>query len=202
MKDRFVDLIKVPMQPAKRLLAMANAELETPLKLPANASVRTVLEELDAQDAFIDMLRLMSVALPPREGIWWACMAARDVMGSDVEKPSLALERAEAWVRKPNDETRNAAHDVLDIVVPDDETENCAAAVAFYDGKLGTGDLAQYDAPPGACANSVFAMNLVALEAMGEDMLISANILVDRAVNIARGGSGKITTQLETEESA
>lgn len=202
MEDRFADLRKVPKQPAKRLLAMANAELETPLTSPANASVSAVMEELDKADAFIDMLRLMSVALPPREGIWWACLAARDVIGEDAEKVPLALERAEAWVRKPNDETRNAAHDVLDIVAPDDETENCAAAVAFYDGKLGTGDLAQYDAPPGACENSVFAMNLVALDAMGEDMLTSANMLVDRAVDIARGGSGKITPAPETEEPA
>jgi hypothetical protein len=181
------------------MLAMANAELETPLKSPANASVSTVLEELNEKDAFIDMLRLMSVALPPREGIWWACLAARDMIGPDVEKVPLPLERAEAWVRKPNDETRNAAHDILDVAAPDDDTEFCASAVAFCDGKLGTGDLSEHDAPPGACAMSVFAMNVIALEAMGDDLPRSVHFLVDRAINIARGGNGQIDP-IPTEE--
>ncbi len=199
MNERFADLKKVAKQPATRLLAMANAELETKVSTPANASVSAVMEALNEQDAYIDMLRLLSVALPPREGIWWACLAAREMIGENPEKVPLPLERAEAWVRKPNDETRNAAHDVLDIAAPDDDTELCASAVAFYDGKLGTGDLAKFDAPPGACENSVFAMNLIALEDMGEDLAASAHLLVDRGLDIARGGSGKIPKETKEE---
>ena len=83
MSERFKNLKKIPDQPAARLLAAANAQLKTKLKTPANASVETVLEALAEVDAKVDMLRLLSVALPPRECVWWACRAGHDVLGPE-----------------------------------------------------------------------------------------------------------------------
>ncbi|MEO1279625.1 MAG: hypothetical protein AAFV77_11775, partial [Planctomycetota bacterium] len=46
--------------------------------------------------AWIDMVRLISVCLPAREVVWWACLAGRDLVGPDGD--SLCLKSAEAWV--------------------------------------------------------------------------------------------------------
>ena len=55
-------------------------------------ALAAVLAALDAQAAKIDILRLLSVVLPPREATWWACLAARDLIGAEakVVPPPLA----------------------------------------------------------------------------------------------------------------
>lgn len=191
MEARFANLKKVPDQPAVRLLAMANAKLQTPLTTPANASVSDVLEALDRQGAVVDMLRLMSVALPARERVWWACLAARDLVGEDVSPVPAPLAAAEQWVRKPSDQTRDAARTAVDLADNDDDTTLCATSVVFYDEKLGTGDLAQYAAPAGASETAAFGMNIMALGA-AEDFIGRAQHLLDRAADIARGGNGSV----------
>lgn len=198
MTNRFDDLKKVPAQPAVRLLAMESAKLTTKLTTPANASVSEVMTALAAEGAIVDMLRLMSVALPPRERTWWACLAARDLIGA-VDKLPLPLELAEAWVRKPTDATRTAARNAVDLADVDDDTVLCATAVVFCDDKLGPGDLAQYPGPPGAGAAAVFAMNVKAL-ACGVGFGETANVLIDRALDIARGGNGQLPLPKQLEE--
>ena len=76
MIDRYKDMTKVPQQPAAKLLSNANVMLSTNVDAPASASVETVLSELDEKREWIDILKLMAVVLPPRERVWWACLAA------------------------------------------------------------------------------------------------------------------------------
>lgn len=195
MSDRFKDLKKLPGEPAARLLALAGAKLATPLTSPASASVTAVLNELaqaeDGTRAGIDMLRLLSVALPVREGIWWGCLAARDLVGADAAPPP-PLAAAEAWVFKPSDENRTAARRALDAADIDDDTALCAVAVSMCDGKLGPGEMQQYEAPPGGVASAVFGLNLLSLGQAGAEIGARQALLVDRALDIARGGNGRV----------
>ena len=188
---RFADLKKVPRQPAARLLALANARLNTPLTAPASAPVETVLAELAEKGAVVDMLRLLSVALPPRERVWWSCLAARDVLGPGAE-PTPPLKAAEAWVFKPGEETREAARAALELAEVDDDTVHCATGVLYCDGTLGPGALAEHAAPPGAAETCAFAMNVIALGSRPDAFPDFGQLLVDRALDIARGGSGRI----------
>jgi len=194
VNERFADLTKLPRQPAARLLALANAKLQTPLDSPASAPVEAVLAELEGKGALIDMLRLMSVALPARERVWWACLAARDTLAEGAPVPP-SLKAAEAWVFKPTDENRAAALAALEIAEIEDDTVHCATAVQFADGTLGPGELAEHQGPPGASETCAFAMNLVALGTREADFDAYCAHLVDRALDIARGGSGRIETK-------
>lgn len=191
MTEDFSDLKKVPDQPAVRLLAMANAKLSCQLDAPANANVSTVLKELQKGKFYIDMLRLLSVALPARERCWWACLAARDVIPSDAENMPAPLVAAEKWVRSPSDETRDAARVAVELADIDDDTVHCAVSVVFSDDTLGPGDLAQYPAPAGASQAAAFGMNIMAM-GMSVDVDQTAKLLIDRALNIARGGNGTV----------
>ncbi len=196
MNERFLNLTKIPKQPAARLLSLANAELETELSAPASAAVEVVLEELEQKGALIDMLRLLSVALPARERVWWSCLAARDTLREGAKLPP-PLAAAEAWVFKPTEENRAVAHHAVQHANMNDDTKHCAVAVQFHDGTLGPGDLAQHAAPPGGSEVSAFAMNVVAIGRSGKPLEIAALVLIDRALDIARGGSGRVAVKQE-----
>ena len=189
MSERFKSLSKLPNQPAARLLAQANCKLQSQLVSPASASIETVLIELEGLKAHADMLMLLACSLPPRERVWWSCLAARDVIPDPAHLPP-PLAASEAWVFNPTTDNRQAAADACNEAEVGDDTVHCASAVVWFDGTLGPADLAQFPAPAGAAEMSVFAMALIAwcrddvqMDAMGE-------VLVERALDIARGGSG------------
>ena len=200
MNERFSGLTKLPKQPAARLLSLANAELETELNAPASAAIEVVLEELEQKGALIDMLRVLSVALPARERVWWSCLAARDTLKDGAKLPP-PLAAAEAWVFKPTEENRAVAHHAVQHASMKDDTKHCAMAVQFHDGTLGPGELAQHPAPPGGSEVSAFAMNVVAIGRSGKPLAVAAGLLIDRALDIARGGSGRVEVQ-RTKEGA
>jgi len=191
MSGRFDKMTKAAREPAAKLLSLANVELETPVEAPASAMPEIVLAELDGKDAVIDQLKLMAVVLPPRERVWWACLAARDLVGPGEDRVTPSLRAAEAWVRRPTDENREAARATLDHARVGDDTVMCAEAVLYADGTLGPGDLAQHPAPAGACEILCFIMNIKAMSGQEADQMAHARLLVDRAADIARGGDGR-----------
>ena len=199
MSKRFDNLKKIPPEPAAKMLAAANTKLQTKLALPASAPVQAVLEALDAQGAKIDVLRMMSVALPPREATWWACLAARDIVGADAKQVPPPLATAERWVFKPTTENRAAASDAFHHAEQDDDTVYCAMAALYADGTLGLGETANYPAPPNGVSAAVFAMNLIALRANAEQMAPFLEMLIDRGVDIARGGNGRVQAEAKAE---
>lgn len=189
---RFADLKKIPAEPAARMLSTANLKLQTEIKAPASASVPEVLTELDEAGAIFDELLLLAVALPKREATWWGCLAARDLVGQDVDPVPASLGAAEAWVFKPTDENREAARAAMEVADIDDDTSLCAMAAFYGDGTLGPGELAEHPAPPAAVAAAVFGINMKSLDANSDRMQEHATLLIDRALNIARGGNGSV----------
>jgi len=187
----FNDLVKIPTDPVAKLLSRANVLLKTPLQAPPTAGASEVLQELSDKGALVDLLRLLAILLPPRERVWWACLAARDYIGPKSDKDPPSLTASEAWVFDPSEENRDAARMTLDHAYVDDDTVNCALAVLYADGTLGPGDLKQYPAPAGASETAAFAMNMVALSELSDKFEEHGQILVERAVNIGRGGNGQ-----------
>ena len=192
MNTKFKDLTKFPTDPVAKLLSRSNIMLKTPLESPPTATATVVLEELDSKGALIDLLRLLAVLLPARERVWWACLAARDYIGPKTDADPLSLTTSEAWVFDPTEEKRDAARISLDHAYIDDDTVNCALAVLYFDGTLGPGDLQQYPAPAGASETAAFAMNMVALGELSDRFEQHGRVLVERALDIGRGGNGQM----------
>ncbi len=193
MSGRFDSLVKIPPDPVAKLLSRANVLLKTPLEAPPTALAGVVLEELERKGALVDLLRVWGVLLPARERVWWACLAARDYIGPRSPKDPPSLATSEAWVLDPSEENRDAARVTIDHAYVDDDTVNCALAVLYYDGTLGPGDLRQYPAPAGAAETAAFAMNMVALGQLSDKFEEHGRLLVDRALDIAKGGRGVVT---------
>ena len=189
MTSRFSDMKKIPNEPAARLMSESRLKLETPLASPASASVQTVLEELEGKKAYIDMMRLLGAVLPAREAVWWACVAARDIYGQGKE--TACLKAAEAWVFDPTDENRTQVKVALEAVEMDDDTELVATAAYYAPGNMGLDELAEFEAPPGAVSACAVGMNGKTLD-VAEDPIQQLNWIIDRAVDIARGGNGQV----------
>lgn len=186
-----------------KLLSVANMRLDTPLTSPVAALPEEVLKELEDKGAVIDILRIMALVLPPRERVWWACLAARDIIGPmDEGKEPEPLLASEAWVFKPSEENRERARVSLDDAYIDDDTVNCAYSVIYCDGTLGPKDLAQYPAPAGAAETFAFVMNAVALDKNHARLDTYSQLLIDRAIDIGRGGNGRIMPDDGAEETA
>jgi len=202
MTTMFNDLVKMPTDPVAKLLSQANVLLKTPLEAPPTAGASEVLKELSDKGALVDLLRLLAILLPPRERVWWACMAARDYIGPRSDKDPPSLTASEAWVYEPSEDNLTAARISLDNAYVDDDTVNCALAVLYSDGTLGPGELKQYPAPAGASETAAFAMNMVALSELSDKFEEHGRILVERALNIGRGGNGQSDSvqSLETHE--
>lgn len=191
MTTTFNDLVKMPTDPVAKMLSRANVLLKTPLEAPPTAGASEVLKELSDKGALVDLLRLLAILLPPRERVWWACMAARDYIGPRSDKDPPSLTASEAWVYEPSEDNRDAARISLDNAYVDDDTVNCALAVLYSDGTLGPGELKQYPAPAGASETAAFAMNMVALSELSDKFEEHGRVLVERALNIGRGGNGQ-----------
>lgn len=189
MTDRFSGLKKIPDQPASRLLAVNNAKLKTKIAAPASAPAVDLLAELQAAMAWVDMLRLLSVCLPPREVVWWACLAGRDIVGE--EETSICLKTAEAWVFGPTDENRLKLQQVLENESSGDKAALCATAAYYAPGTLGLGEMANQPAPVGVVAACAFGINLKTLK-IGKAPDMRFQLAIDRALDIARGGNGAV----------
>lgn len=200
MGNRFKDMVKVPKEPVAKLLSIANIRLATPIEAPVAALADEVLSELDSKGAMIDILHLLSIVLPPRERVWWACLAARDIFGPKSDKDPEALKVSEDWVFKPTEENRMRARDAIDDAYIGDDTVNIAMSVLYADGTLGPADLAEYPAPAGAAENCTFAMNVIALDKNADRFEEYGQMLIDRAVDIGRGGNGRIDTASKEKE--
>lgn len=190
ISERFQGLTKVPDQPAARLLALANARLGIKLEAPASASVPEVLTELDRKNAMVDILRMLAVALPPRERVWWACLAARDLVDGGLAEPAI-VEAAELWVKKPTEENLIPVQRAVEAADPEDGTAMAGHAALNAMGKMGPQELANFDAPPGASEVYTLVMNANSLTMPGIDPEARAELLIDRALDIARGGQGE-----------
>lgn len=200
MSERFKDMVKAAKEPAAKLLSHTNTRLKTNIESPVSAPPEVVLAELDSKGAMIDLLRLLAIVLPPRERVWWACLAARDIVGEGPEGETPSLKTSEAWVFRPTEENKEAARATIDHAYIDDDTVHCAVSVLYADGTLGPGDLANYPAPAGAAESAAFAMNVVALGEHSDKYEEYGQMLIDRAVDIARGGNGKVKLEETAQE--
>ncbi|MEM6488116.1 MAG: hypothetical protein AAF677_07575 [Pseudomonadota bacterium] len=195
----FQGMVKLQPVTAAELIAHEQIELETSIHVPADTALPDLLARLDGEMADVDRLRLLAHALPVREAAWWACMAARDMLIERLAKdprdvpPCLAV--TEAWVFQPNEENRVAARAAMEAAHPTDETQLCAMVVCFSDGRLGPGELQQFPAPPQAAALAVFALQMKSMCLVPEKAVARAAVLVERGLDIARGGDGVHTME-------
>ena len=154
------------------------------------------VERLEAGGFRNEAVRLTAHALPKREAVWWACMCANAVPDPAGLPAADAAARmaAEAWVRKPADESlRRAAWDAAQKT-EFRSPEAWAAVGAFWSG----GSMApegQPAVPPAEHLTGVAVSGAVVLAAVrGRPERAEARLgrFLAAARDIAGGGAGRI----------
>jgi len=187
---KFDNLSRIPDEKFAPWAKKNRIEVPPEVVVPENANISQGLEALYNGSAQPEFLFALSYALPARQGVWFACMAARDMLEKDAE-PTPAIKAAEAWVFKPNVASREATFKIINNADPDDLTV-VAAESAFHGITKGLED--EVLSPPAASPAMVFSAALQSL-LVDEDPDVTEKkwtLLVARGLNIASGGNGKI----------
>jgi hypothetical protein len=157
--------------------------------LPAGAFV----DKLCAAGLWIDAVRFLAHALPKREAVWWGCLAARASLGEAPHNVLReAVEAAEAWVYRPNEDNRRAAMGAA-TAAGNESPASWAARGAFW----GSGSLAPPDAPvvpPGETLTGAAVAGAVCLAAVQQEPEHAPEkyrIFIAQGLEIAGGGTGR-----------
>ncbi|HYF90341.1 DUF6931 family protein [Azospirillum sp.] len=159
-----------------------------------NAPTAVFLKALIDAELYADAIRLLGMALPRREAVWWGCLSARGALHAEPAPADVAaLEAAEGWVYRPTEENRRACFAPAEAM--NFETACAYAAMAaFWSG----GSLAPPDAavvvPPGdgLTGTAAAAAVLIAAAAVPKEITARHRASLVQALDIANGGSGKV----------
>ena len=134
----------VPARGTKELVAVAELSDEaTALAAAGNPSPPAFVASLIEGEHFADAVRFLAHALPKREAVWWAWVAARNAAGAEPA-PAIknALDATERWIVQPTEEHRRAAMTAGEAA-EFGTAAGCAALAAFMTG----GSMAPPDNP-------------------------------------------------------
>lgn len=134
-------LAKVSAQTATEICAHFQLGEEAKQLLHESLAPRQYLDVLIAKQQFPDAVRFLAHALPKREAVWWACVCARHVAGTNPQI-TAALQAAERWATDPSEDNRRAAMPVAEAA-EFGTPAGCAALAAFWSG----GSLGPLNAP-------------------------------------------------------
>ncbi len=117
---------------------------------------------LAASGEYRDAISCCAYLLPRREAVWWACQCVRATGKTLLPEEKAALDAAEAWVKTPEEDFRQAA-----MKFGVDEPTNSAAiwacrAAALSGGIVGNTPKGPVRAQPEATARAARAAVLIA----------------------------------------
>lgn len=190
----FEGLKKLPHEPfitfckEHKIKAQADVGPEDPVA----EGLKKLYEKGDA----INFFHVVANALPVREAVWLACLAAEEMLPEGAELPET-VRAAKAWVFRPSAETRKAVEEAI-ARAEIDEPWTLAADAAFHGRAKGLEDVVH--SPPNATPTMVFAMLMKAALAK-EDPKEAEEMwrkLAGYALNIAAGGTGRLKPEAES----
>jgi hypothetical protein len=158
-------LAKVAYKTAAEVCQQSGAGDQARALLQDGMTPRQFLDALISQGSHADAVVFLAHALPKREAVWWACLCAEQILGSEPPPAAAAaLKAARAWVIDPKDESRRPAlpaAEAADLGTP----AGCAALAAYFSG----GSLAPPDlpaVPPGEHLTGKMVASSLALAAV------------------------------------
>jgi hypothetical protein len=175
---------------------LAHLEAADPVKaaLATCAGTPEALELLVGRGLLSEAVKLLALAMPRREAVWWVCMCARSTAPAAMTAPdAAALEAAELWVRRPTEEHRRAAFECAEkakFATP----EAWACAAAFWSG----GSISLPGLPPvepPAHLPALAISGAVVLASVREKPALQPERLarfIASAREIAAGGTGRL----------
>ncbi len=137
-----------------------------------------------------DAIVFLAHLLPRREAVWWSVQCVRAMLGASADDG--ALRAADAWVRAPEEDHRNAALAVANAADQRAATTWLAFAAAWSGGSITPPDQKPMPAPPSACAKAAHAAVLMAVSA-GDPLGVAQRIAACAQAGIRFADGGEAT---------
>ncbi len=186
----FTGLVKIEKRSAGEVVRLGKVKFPFRPETKRDDPVGMLIEELVAQNLLMDALKILALALPPREGVWWGCLAARDML--PPAQKSKALIAAEDWVFKPSQQTKAALKPfALEPGGPDAMMCEAGFNVPLPD------DDEPPTGPPHLPGLLIFSAQLQSFYApdLPEEINRQGQLLLGRGLDICKGGNGQIAEE-------
>jgi hypothetical protein len=140
-----------------------------------------------------DAVRFLAQGLMHRESVWWACLAGRATLPNPPDAKTVgALEAAEAWVFKPDEEHRYAAMAKAQETEMDTPGAWAAVSAFWSGGSLAPQSLPAVAVPRNLIGRAVSTAVLMAVyRAPNTEHEQRFRRFLAQGVDIAEGGNGR-----------
>ncbi|KRT56432.1 DUF6931 family protein [endosymbiont of Ridgeia piscesae] len=130
-----IKLDKVQAATANEVCLSFDLDEEVTLLLQEDQTPAQFLQTLIDHAYLADAARFLAFALPKREAVWLACLAAHSVVDESTSEAEMkALTLTEQWVYKPTEECRRTLMDIAETAGLDTPA-GFAAASAYWSGE-------------------------------------------------------------------
>jgi len=184
-------LVRVRASVAAELLKHFELSEEAAPHADRAAAPARFIESMMAANCFNDAVKFLAHALPKREAVWWACLAARHALDGDPDQDS-AVSAAETWAARPTEEHRQIARQLAEKTAFKTAASWAATAAWWSAGSMA--EPGQPDVPPPPFLYAQAVASAVCLAAVLPDP-INADKRYQRylaqGIDLAMGGRGE-----------
>lgn len=140
-----------------------------------------------------DAIRFLAFALPVREGVWWACVVARNTIPEFSEIEKRCLEEASAWVYEPVETRRRSCMNAAESANFEGAAAYAALAVFWSGGSMAPDGMPEALPDPRLGHIGVGASILLSITS-GDPLRLPQRFeeAVARGIDIANGGNGHL----------
>jgi hypothetical protein len=185
--------IKVKQVPANELAGVVSLSDDARALLKPEMTAGEFFDLLREKELLVDAIRFLSTALPPREAVWWACVCTRANFPPAAAAPvTAALQAAESWVYRPDEETRRAAKAAADNSKMQSGAGWCAMAAFWSGGSITAPSAPAVEPSPKLLPAAVSgAIVLAAVQHEPQRAGERHRQFLDAGIDIANGGNGR-----------
>jgi hypothetical protein len=186
----------VKLAAAKPSEIAAQCELTEPARALINDGVRpeAYVNALIERNLLPDAVRFLAQGLMHREAVWWACLAARATTAPPPDaKSAAALEAAEAWVFKPDENARYTAMSKAQETEMDTPAAWAAISAFWSGGSLAPPNLPAVPPPRHLIGRAVStALMIATYSAVNTEHEPRFRRFLAQGMDIAAGGNGRV----------
>lgn len=143
-----------------------------------------------------DAIRFLAFALPMREGVWWACVTARNTLADPSVTEVRCLEEATAWVYEPDEKRRRSCMAVAESANFEGAAAYAALAVFWSGGSMAPEGMPEVLPDPKLGPIGVGASVLLSITSGDARRLKERfDAAMRRGVDIANGGNGRLEAE-------